>query len=136
MLTGCDVTDEGELCATGPVGLAFEVINETTGQNLFEDDSFDENQLQIKNNDGENVVFDFITEQNVVSVLLGWESKSDNYSLSIREEIEFDIAFTLEKSSSEGCASTGLTELDIVGGTYEISETTGVVSIFVNTEDN
>ncbi|MGY5848771.1 hypothetical protein ACW6QP_15290 [Salegentibacter sp. HM20] len=127
-----DITDEGRLCATGPAGLAFEVVNETTGENLFEDESFEENQLQIRNNDGENVDFEIIPERNVVSVLLGWESKSDIYTVSIREEIEFDIAFTLEKSSSEGCTSTRLTELDILGGTYEISDTTGVVSIFVN----
>lgn len=136
MFTGCDITDEGRLCATGPVGLTFEVINETTGENLFEDELFEENQLQIRNNDWENVDFEFVPERNLVSVLLGWESKSDTYTVSIREEIEFDIAFTLEKSSSEGCTSTMLTELDILGGTYEISETTGVVSIFVNREDN
>ncbi len=136
VLTGCDTTDEGVLCDTGPVGFTFEVVNETTGENLFEDELFEENQLQIANNNGETVEFDFETERNVVDVLLGWESKSDAYKVTISGEIEFNIVFTLEKSSSGGCTSTRLTELEIVGATYETSETSDITTIFVNSEDN
>jgi len=130
--TGCDDTDGGILCETGPVGFTFEVVNETTGDNLFENELFEENQLQITNSDGEAVVFDYETDRNVVNVLLGWESKSDVYTVTIGDEITFNFAFTLKKSSSGGCTSTKLTELEMSGATYETNETSDVTTIFVS----
>ncbi|MCC8359966.1 hypothetical protein [Salinimicrobium sediminilitoris] len=131
LLSGCTSSDEGILCETGPVGLTFEVIDEATGENLFEDE-FNPNQLQIENNEEERVDVRFETERNVFNVLLGWESKSDTYTVTIAEEIEFTFAFTLEESSSGGCTSTKLTALEITGATYEIQETSDVTTIFVS----
>ena len=136
MLTGCDTTDEGILCATGPVGFTFKLVDEATGENLFVNGQYEENQIQIKNSDGQTVDSSFQTERNVVVVILGWETKSDIYTVIIGEEIEFDIVFTLKESSSGGCTSTRLTELEIVGATYETSETSDITTIFVNSEEN
>ena len=102
---------------------------------MFENELFKENQLQIINKKEEIVKFHFETERKVVEVLLGWESKSDIYTVNMGEDIEFDIAFTLEESSSGGCTSTRLTELEIVGATYETSETSDITTIFVNSGD-
>lgn len=131
LLSGCTSSDEGILCETGPVGLTFEVIDEATGENLFEDE-FNPNQLQIENNEEERVDVRFETERNVFNVLLGWESKSDTYTVTIAEEIEFTFAFTLEESSSGGCTSTKLTALEITGATYESQGTSDVTTIFVS----
>ena len=131
LLSGCTSSDEGILCETGPVGLTFEVIDEATGENLFEDE-FNPNQLQIKNNEEERVDVRFETERNVFNVLLGWESKSDTYTVTIAEEIEFTFAFTLEESSSGGCTSTKLTALEITGATYESQGTSDVTTIFLS----
>ncbi|MCY2685883.1 hypothetical protein [Salinimicrobium sp. TH3] len=131
LLSGCTSSDEGILCETGPVGLTFEVIDEATGENLFEDE-FNPNQLQIENNEEERVDVRFETERNVFNVLLGWEAKSDTYTVTIAEEIEFIIAFTLEESSSGGCTSTKLTSLETTGATYESQGTNDVTTIFVS----
>jgi hypothetical protein len=131
LLSGCTSSDEGILCETGPVGLTFEVIDEATGENLFED-KFNANQLLIKNNEEERVEVRFETERNVFNVLLGWEAKSDNYTVTIAEETEFIIAFTLEESSSGGCTSTRLKELEITGATYESQGTSDITTIFVS----
>ncbi len=131
LLSGCTSSDERILCETGPVGLTFEVIDEATGENLFED-KFNANQLHIENNEEERVDVRFETERNVFNVLLGWESKSDTYTVTIAEEIEFTIAFTLEESSSGGCTSTKLTALEITGATYESQGTSDVTTIFVS----
>lgn len=133
LFTGCSTTDESKVCDTGPVVFTFEVVDETTGENLFVDGLNEENQLHIENNEGETVEFFFGTERNVIDVLLGWDSKSDTYTVTIGEKTEFIIEFTLEESSSGGCTTTRLTELEIIGATYESSE---ITIIFVNREDN
>jgi hypothetical protein len=132
MFTGCDDTDEGILCATGPVGLTFEVVDKETGKNLFANGSYEENQLTIVDKKGEAVEFSFLAEREVLNVLLGWGSKSDTYTVNIGEEITFTIAFTLQESSSGDCTSTGLTALEIEGATFEISENSEVATILVS----
>jgi len=59
LLSGCSSIDEGEgvLCDPGPVGFTFEVVDEATGENLFVNGFYEENQLHIKNLEGEAVEF-------------------------------------------------------------------------------
>lgn len=134
LLSGCSSNDVN--CDTGPVGFDFEIVNEDTGENLFLNGLDEENQLYIENSAGETVEFNFDTERSVFSLSLGWDSKSDNYTVTVGEDLEFNIVFTLEKSSSRGCSSTQLRELEIVGASYETSNTTGITTIFVSNESN
>lgn len=136
LLSGCSTTDEERLCFTGPVKFTFEIVDESTGENLFAEGLYEENQVRIKNNEGETLEFDFETERSVIEVVLGWKSKSDAYTVTIGEEIEFSIVFTLEELSSGGCTSIKLKELEVVGATIETSETSNINTIVVNRGNN
>ena len=131
IIVGCSTTDDQILCETGPVGFNFEVLNEATGENIFAN-GFEEHQLQIKDKQEKSVDFTFDNERKVINVLLGWEPKSSIYSVTIGED-DFDIVFTLEKSSSAGCTSTKLTALEIVGATFQRSKTSDITTIFLST---
>ena len=131
---GCTGEDDGMLCATGPVGFSFEILDKATGEDLFETGIYNSQQLKIKNQEGETVNFNFISNLNVFKVLLGWETKSDVYTVTIAEDIEFDIVFSLE-TSEEDCKNTRLKDLTIVGAEFETHPTSDLTTIFVNREN-
>lgn len=131
-ISACSTKDEGILCETGPVGFSFEIVDAATGKNLFTSGSYTPDQLQIENQKGETVTYRFLKERDVIDVLLGWESKSDVYTVTLNEDITFDLVFSLRTSSSGGCTSTSLAELEIEGVSYEINDTNGLATIYVN----
>lgn len=132
--SGCSLEDEGMLCATGPVGLTFEVVDKETGVNLFASGVYESHHIDIENKDGESVEFD-LNSRNLLDVLLGWETKSDIYTVYIGDSIEFDIVFSLERTEGEYCTTTKLTDLKIERIPHEINGTTGVIQIQVTRED-
>lgn len=135
LLTGCSTDDDTPICETGPVGLPFEVIDNATGENLFAVGLYKHNQIEILDKEGELVDFHFDSDRNIVRVLLGWETKSDVYTVSIDEAIYFDIIFTLERNTGGGCSSTSLVELELEGATAETSSSTGITKIFIDIEN-
>ena len=130
ILSGCS-TDEGLLFETGPVGLYFEVADQATGEKLYEAGVNNDNRISIKNKGGEKVDYSFDSERKIFEVLLGWETKSDVYTVVISEDIEFEIAFSLQRNSGGSCSSTTLKDLQIHGAEFETSSTTGNTKIFV-----
>lgn len=130
ILSGCS-TDEGLLCETGPVGFDFEVADQATGENLYEAGVNNDNRISIKNKSGEKVDYSFDSERKIFEVLLGWETKSDVYTVVISEDIEFEIAFSLQRNSGGSCSSTTLKDLQIHGAEFETSSTTGITKFFV-----
>jgi hypothetical protein len=121
------------LAETGPVGFVFEVVDKQTRENLFANGTYEQNQISIKNKKGEEVEYKFISENNInrISVLLGWETKTDVYTVQIGSEVEFDIAFSLVKIDRECNDPTKLEELKIEGIESEPNENTGVTQILV-----
>lgn len=122
--------DETMLCSTGPVTLELLIIEESTGENLIAEGVYTRNQISISDQDEKAVDFQ-LNEQGQIGLLLGWEEKSDIFSVRMGEEIEFDISFSLEERSSKNCTNTFLKELSISDFPYERSEETGIITVLV-----
>lgn len=121
------------LCSSGPVDFRFEVLDKATGENLFGSGIYTSQQMKIKNQEGETVNFNFDSTQNVFKVLLGWETKTDVYSVTIAEDVEFDIVYSLETSDGE-CRNTHLKDLTIEGAEFETHPTSDLTTILVDRE--
>ena len=122
--------DETMLCSTGPVTLELLIIEESTGENLIAEGVYTRNQISISDQDEKAVDFQ-LNEQGQIGLLLGWEEKSDIFSVRMGEEIEFNISFSLEERSSKNCTNTFLKELSISDFPYERSEETGIITVLV-----
>ena len=129
LLAGCS-EEEGMLCDTGPVIFTFEVVEAASGENVFESGVYKVGQMEIADKAGKAVDFE-LAENGVLKVLLGWEAKSDVYTVTIADEVEFDIIFRLEESRGEFCSSTVIKDLEVVGLPSETSGTTGITTIYV-----
>ncbi len=121
------------IAETGPVGFSFEVLDKETGENLFLNGTYDKNQISIHDLAGGSVDFS-VTEADTlywINVMLGWETKTDVYTVQIGSEVEFDIAFSLVKIDGECNDPTKLEELKIEGIESEVDEETHVTKILV-----
>lgn len=131
LVSSCQTDDdEPLLCSTGPVILDLLILEESTGVNLISEGAYSRNQIKISDQDEKTVNFK-LNEEGRLGLVLGMEEKSDIYSVRLGEEIEFDINFSLEMTSGNGCTNTFLKELSISEFPYETSEETGILTVLV-----
>lgn len=130
--TACssDEDDDVMLCDTGPVVLQLEVLEAGTEVNLIETGVYTKSQIRIVDGEGEAVSFD-LDNGTSLSMLLGWEEKTDTYTVSLGEEIVFDIVYSLENIVGEFCTFTQLKQLEITGLDYEQDQSSGIIRVFV-----
>ncbi|HET8838563.1 MAG TPA: hypothetical protein VFM82_06155 [Flavobacteriaceae bacterium] len=126
LFVACDKDCGDEVAATGPVGFTFEVVKESTHENVFTAGFYTKSQIHITDQNDEPITFDFIAENNLnlIKVNLGWETKTDVYDVTIGEDIEFQILFSLKETETECSSSTHLENLEIQGAESETSEET------------
>ena len=74
--TSCDKCNEGN--KPTPSSFFVEVLDETTSENVFENETFTAQQITIKDVEDKNVPFNFIASENIIQVLPSTQNQIDN----------------------------------------------------------
>lgn len=136
LLVGCKDDDCGNMdCFTPPTTFVFELVDKTTGENLFTNGTLDSEDISIINTlDIDEVVeFGFIGENNYNLITInsiGWTTEQVNMEVSVGDETFFSLYVDAERKS-ECCSYTEYNEVLITGADYSYNQTTGIYTIFV-----
>jgi hypothetical protein len=127
----CDGVD----CFTPPSPFMFELVNKSSGENLFTAGVLSPDNIKILNlDDQSNVEFQFIDENdlNVIQIhSIGWETQIVNYSIEISSKSIFTLFVDAERLSENCCAFTRYNDIDIGGSEFELNEQSGIYKIMV-----
>ncbi len=136
ILNSCSVDNCDVDCNSGPLSLSFELLDKTTGENLFTNGTFNQDDIKVLDLDNNNsgVSYDFISEDNLNIIILGpfgWEKEIANYNLKVNDLNIFTLNLDAEQKTEDCCSFVQLNDLQIVDATYELNLETGVYEVFI-----
>lgn len=136
VLSSCTVDHCDVLCDSGPLGLSFELLDKTTGKNLFTNGTFERNDIEVLDLDNNNsmVEYGFISE-NVINLItlgpFGWEKKIANYSLKVDTLNIFTLNVDAEEKTEDCCSFVQVNKVEIKNAESQQNPETGVYEVFV-----
>lgn len=135
-IQGCeDKNCKGYLCTTPPSAFIFELVDKSTGENLFTNGTYESTEIEVLKATTEiREDFTFITENdlNLLEISsIGWQTETVTYSVSISSEHIFNLYVEAEAISEDCCSFTRYHEIRIENCDFEIDPTTGYYKILI-----
>lgn len=131
----CNNNDCGE-CFTSPQSFSFEIVDKTSGENLFTNGTYDSNSIEIIDilNNNEPVEFTFISENdiNLIQIgAIGWETEIVDIKVSIANNQIFTFYVDAERTTENCCTYTAYKTITISDSEFEQDTQTGIYKILV-----
>ena len=121
---------------TPPNGFTLELVDKTTMENLFTNETFNSNEISVTNlADNSNLEFDFIDENNVNLIQLnsiGWESEKVDVLINVSGIDILNLIVDAERTSEDCCEFTRYNDLRIENAEFELNEENGSYTILVS----
>lgn len=123
-------------CFTPPEPFYFELVDKTSGENLFTNETYNANDISLVDLDDQSAVeFTFQDENNTNLIrinTIGWETETVAYSIQIATKSVFELYVTAERSTDGCCPNTDFTEIRIEKADFELNKESGIYTIFVD----
>ena len=124
------------LCFTPPESFLFEIVDKTSGENLFTNGTYDPGDISITDalNNNNPVEFTFISEndRNLIHIgSIGWETEIVNLKIDISDDHIFDFYVDAERKMGDCCDYTEYKEITIGEAEFELDNQTGIYKILV-----
>ncbi|WP_321285492.1 hypothetical protein [uncultured Sunxiuqinia sp.] len=116
ILEGCSKYKDCGACFTPPEFFRFELVDKYTGVNLFTNETFNQDEIEILDSSNSSVEFNFVSENNINVIeiyTIGWQTEIVNYRVNISSENIFDLYVDAERLSEDCCSFTRFNEIEI-----------------------
>lgn len=135
-LNSCNVDKCDVDCTSGPLSLSFKLLDKTTGENLFTNNTFNPDDITVLDldNNNSNVQFTFVSENDINIINLGpfgWGTNIANYLLKVGERDIFTLSVDAEEIRGECCSFVALNKLTIDGADFSQNTQNGVYEVLV-----
>ncbi|MBN1651255.1 MAG: hypothetical protein JW857_08000 [Bacteroidales bacterium] len=131
---------EDNLCFSPPQAFYFELVDSSTGENLFTNGTYKSDAIEIINEiDSTQIDFSFISENalNCIQIAsIGWESEIVEGILSINNTEIFRFYVDAKRVNENCCSFTRYDEFRIENAVYEYDYQTGVYKIQLATDNS
>jgi|SRR5690606_8861348 hypothetical protein len=136
VLNSCNVDKCDVDCNSGPLSLYFELLDKTTGENLFTNGTFDPADIEVldldNNNSSVQYTFESENDRNTINLgPFGWGTNIANYLLKVGEGDIFTLNVDAEQKTEDCCSYIRVNKLEITGATYEQNQETGIYEVLV-----
>lgn len=126
-----------QFCFTPPNSFLFELVNKTSGENLFTNGTYESADIKILNSLDSNsrTDFTFISENDINLIQIGsigWETEIVNLKFIIADNHLFDFYADAERKSGECCDYTLFNETKIIDAEFEFDNQTGIYKILID----
>ena len=130
----CNNDDCGD-CFTPPENFRFELVDKTSGENLFTNGTYESNQIEITNvSTNSSADFTFISENNINLMQIngiGFQTEIVNLKIDIGDTNIFNFFVDAERKKGDCCSFTEYNEIRISDSEFELSNETGIYKILV-----
>lgn len=128
--------DCDKLCFTPPQSFLFELIDKSSGENLFTNGTFNPQEILIINdlNTDSTVEFTFISENelNLIQIgVIGWKSEIVDLMIEVSGIYAYNFYVDAERKSEDCCSFTEFKEISIKNSYFVLDTETGVYKILV-----
>jgi hypothetical protein len=138
ILYACDDNNNNVQCFTHPPGFTFEIVDKTTGENLFTNGTYKSGQIIVTDlATNLKVPFSFISENgiNILSIqTIGWKTEKVNYTITIQDKKIFELYADVSRLNGDNCSYTVHNQVLIKETEYELNKEKGTYIIKVPIE--
>jgi len=140
VLASCnsDNADCGE-CNTPPNTFVFNLLDKTTGLNVFESGKYETQDIEITNiiTDTKIVDFDIVNPDSIGITFIqinsiGWETEKVNYLIKIVDTEVCNLVVDAERKSEDCCSFTQYNEISIENTEYEFDLYSGYYTVYID----
>ncbi|WP_163710815.1 hypothetical protein [Mangrovibacterium lignilyticum] len=134
---GCGNKNDCEdiACFTPPELFTFQIIDISSGENLFTNGTFDASEIEVVNTlNNESYEFSFIDENSIDLLAIysvGWKTEIVNLEVSVGGEHLLTFYVDAERKNGDCCSFTDYKETRIDDAEFEYDSSTGIYSILV-----
>ncbi len=136
LLQSCISNDcEDYACFSPPNPFIFELVDKSTGENLFTNGTYNSNEIEIFNtSDSSKIEYSFIDENNINIIQIGsigWESEIVECWLQINNSVILVLFVDAKRLSENCCSFTRYDEIRIENAVYEYNNQSGIYKILI-----
>jgi hypothetical protein len=134
-IVACDHDDCKDIdCFTPPNAFNFEILDKTTGENLYSNGSLKANQLKVYNAITKTPLeYTFIDENNLNIITLysvGWQTEKITVTFELKEGLFFNFYVDAERKNENCCSFTVYNETKVENAPFEYDASKNLYSIF------
>ena len=132
--TSCDKLEKCKdiLCTTPPPTFIFQFIDKDNGENLFTNNTFDINNVNVTDENNKKVDFELMTEDdiNVLNLkTVGWDLESKSYTIKLNETTSVNFDLKVNQKHSECCSYYEVETFVVHNYEYERENTHGFIIV-------
>lgn len=121
-------------CFSPPGALRFEIVDNSTGENLFTNGTYLPSQIRVtKTLTNTPADFTFVSENDQNLLLIGgigWQTEVVDFKIEIAERTIFNLNVFAERKNDK-CSYTQFTNVAITDSNFEYNPQTGIYKILV-----
>ena len=137
-LMSCDTRDCDDMsCFTPPPVFLFKVVNKASGENLYTNGTLNSDDIKITDENGKQLQYTFITENNVNLLQadeFGWDSNISTYYIDPGNGIKIDIALNSEMKNENCCSFYEISDFSVLNYNYSVENSTGIITVEIPTQ--
>lgn len=132
----CSSDNCNESCFTPPNNFLFDLVDKSSGENIFTNGTYEAADIKILNSLDSNSRTDFIfiaeNDANLIQIgSIGWKTEVVNLKFIIANNHLFDFYAAAERKSGECCEYTEFNETKIIDAEFEFDNQTGIYKILI-----
>ncbi len=133
-LVSCLNDSECDPCFTPPEPFYFEIKDATTDENIFTSGAANSSDLKLINEStGENMEFDFISENDVNIVMInsiGWKTETVSAKLLLNDDEIFTLMVDADRKSNDCCSWTRYNNIEIQNADFTKDNNTDTYIVY------
>ncbi len=131
----CNLSNDCGACFTPPRQFNFNLVDATTLEDLFSNETFTEDSLKVFDELGEEVTFElvFYNDQYIISLNeIGWELEPKIYTIELSSEISVIFELDMDEVTSDCCTYFEVKVFNIVDYEYEEQYPSGIIQVKID----
>lgn len=135
LFQNCSSNDCNQACFTPPNSFQFELVDATTNENLFTNNTFDKSDISLINKANNTIIeFTFI-DKNGYTILsigsIGWQTEIVECSLKIADKEILTLYVNSKRISENCCSFTRFEEIRIENANFTFDDQKGIYTILI-----
>ncbi|MCF6166963.1 hypothetical protein [Lutibacter sp.] len=121
-------------CFTPPPSFIFELVDKSTGENLFSNGTLNPDEMRVFNEENKQFNVSFISENNINLIdisEIGWNLGSHSYKLVVSNNLEIKIILEIEEKNENCCTYFEIVNFQILSYEFSKSNTTGIITVLI-----
>ncbi len=121
-------------CFTPPPSFIFELVDKSTGENLFSNGSLSPDEIRVFDEENNRLNASFISEDNVNIIdvsEIGWNLGSHSYTLIVGIDLEINIVLEIEEKNENCCTYFEVINFQVLNYEFSKSNTTGIITVLI-----